>query len=243
MSDKKELYLDDSYLKEFDSKVVSVSDEKFVVLDQTAFYPNSGGQQNDTGKLIRKSDGKEFNVVFVGKFDGKVSHQVEPEGELSQNDEVRGVIDWNRRYKLMRSHTAAHLVSAVFHKEAGALITGNQLTIDNIRIDFNLEEFDKDKIVSYVEKCNKIIKQDLKIKVYYMPREEAEQNPSLFKLAKSLPPSLKELRIVEIGDYDRQADGGTHVNSLKEIGALKFQKAKNKGKNNRRVYFELVNNE
>ena len=231
----KALYLDDSYLKEFEAKVVKV-DDKYIVLDQTAFYPESGGQPTDTGVFIR--DGEEFKVVFAKKIGPAISHEVNKEG-LQVGDNIKGMLDWDRRYMLMRYHTAAHVISGIFNKECGALITGNQLNIDKGRIDFNLENFDRKKIDDYFRKANELIKKDLKILISYMPMEEAKQDPNLFKLASVLPPSVKQLRIVEIEGFDKQADGGTHVKSLSEVGELEFIKAENKGKNNRRVYFKL----
>jgi misacylated tRNA(Ala) deacylase len=234
------LYLEDSYLKEIDAKIEKVTDGKFVILDQTNFYPSSGGQPHDTGKLIRNSDNKEFNVLFVGKFDGEISHQVEPENVLKEGDEVHGMVDWERRYKLMRAHTSAHIVSGLVHSELGAKITGNQIEEDKVRIDYQLEEFDKELLEKYIEKANEIIERDLPITTEYISRAKAEKDPDLAKLSIGLPPGLKELRIVSIGDFDRQADGGTHVKSTKEIGKLEFIKCDNKGKNNRRVYYRVV---
>ena len=141
------LYMDDSYLKEFEATVESVKDSKYVVLDKTAFYPNGGGQPFDTGALIR--DGEEFPVVFVGKFDGRISHEVSKEG-LKEGDKVHGKLNWERRYKLMRMHTAAHALSGVFHAKLGALITGNQKDIEVSRMDFSLEEFDRAKVEEMV---------------------------------------------------------------------------------------------
>lgn len=230
------LYLDDSYLKEFEAEVVSVKDGKYIILDKTLFYYSSGGQPYDTGKLTK--DGEEFNVVFVGKFSGEILHEIDKLG-LKKGDKVKGVIDWDRRYRLMRSHTAAHVLSAVFHKEAGALITGNQLNVDKSRIDFSLGDFDRGKINEYFEKANEYVKKDLQIKTYYMLREAVEKVPEMQKLAKGLLEGINNLRIVEIEELDKQADGGTHVKSLKEVGEIKFLKADNKGKNNRRVYFSL----
>ncbi len=234
------LYMDDSYIREFEAKVVSATkggeDKFFVVLDKTAFYPDSGGQPHDTGKLVK--DGVEYPVVYVGKFSGKISHEVSKEG-LREGDVVKGVIDWNRRYMLMRMHTAAHIISEVFHRETGALITGNQLGLDHSRIDFSLEKFDREKMKEYFAKANEIISRDLEVRTYFLPREEAMKIENVTKLANALPPNVKELRIVEIGDFDIQADGGTHVKTTKEIGRIEFLKAENKGKNNRRVYFRL----
>ncbi len=231
------LYLQDSYMKEFEAVVESVKDDKYVVLDKTAFYPNSGGQPNDTGKLIK--DNEEFNVVFVGKFSGKISHEVDKLG-LKQGDKVKGVINWDRRYKLMRSHTSAHIVSTVIHNETKALITGNQINEEKVRIDFNLEEFDRDAFQRYIEKANEVIQKDLEVRSYILDREEAMKIEDIFKLAKAFPEDIKKIRIVEIGDFDKQADGGTHVKSTKEIGKLELIKLENKGKNNRRVYFRLL---
>ena len=237
---EKPLYMEDSYLREFEARVVSVTkggeNKFFVVLDRTAFYPNSGGQPHDTGKFMK--DGVEYPVVYVGKFSGKISHEVSKEG-LKEGDVVKGIIDWERRYVLMRMHTAAHVISEVFHKETGALITGNQLGLDHSRIDFSLEKFDREKISELFEKANEIVKKDLKVRSYFLPREEAMKIENITKLANVLPPNVKELRIVEIEGFDIQADGGTHVRSTKEIGEVKFLKAENKGKNNRRVYYTL----
>ena len=235
------LYMDDAYMKEFEATVESVQkageNKFFVVLDNTAFYPNGGGQPYDTGKMIK--DGVEYPVVYVGKFSGKISHEVSKEG-LGAGDKVKGVIDWDRRHKLMRSHSAAHVLSAVFHKEAGALITGNQLDLEKIRIDFSIENFDREKIMEYIRMANQTIGKDLPTKSYFIAREEAEKDPSMFKLAKGMPPEMKTIRVVEIVGFDRQADGGTHVKSLGEVGKIEFLEAVNKGKSNRRVYFRLV---
>jgi len=231
------LYLDDSYLKEFEATVLSVKDGKYVVLDKTVFYPSSGGQPHDTGKLIR--DGEEFNVVFVGKFSGKISHEIDKEG-LKEGDKVKGVIDWDRRYKHMRSHTSAHIVSTVIHKETGALITGNQLAEDRVRVDFNLDNFDREAFQRYMAMANEVISRNLDVKHYTLDREEAMKIPDIFKLAKTFPEEIKRIRIVEIGDFDKQADGGTHVKNTKEIGKLELIKLENKGANNRRMYYRLV---
>ena len=234
------LYLNDAYLREFDAVVKSVSGEgKFVVLDRTAFYPRSGGQENDTGVLRRGDD--VFNVVYVGKFNGEISHQVEspPGKSLREGDKVRGVIKWERRYRLMRMHTAAHLLSAVFYRNTGAKITGNQLGEDKSRIDFSLENFDREALNEYVKEANRIIKEDIRVEISFMPREEALKMEGIVKLANALPPAIKTLRIVKIGDVDMQADGGTHVSSTAEIGEIVLLKAENKGKNNRRVYYTL----
>jgi misacylated tRNA(Ala) deacylase len=238
----KMLYLEDCYLKEFDAKVVSVKDGKFVVLDQTAFYPNAGGQPNDEGALVRKSDNTEFKVVFATKVSGEISHEVAPVSgkELKAGDEVHGRIDWERRHFLMRNHTTAHIISAVINKATGALITGNQLGMDKSRIDFSLENYDPEKMKDYVDEANKIISSNAAIELKLVPREEAFKIPEIVRLAKGLPESIKEIRTVKIGEFDIQACAGCHVANTSEIGKIELLKMDNKGKSNRRMYFRLV---
>jgi len=234
------LYLKDSYLKEFEAKVTSVANGKFIVLDQTAFYPKSGGQPNDTGIIIRKSDNKEFKVVFVGKFNNEISHEIEnPEKtQLQEGDEVIGKIDCDKRYAHMKMHTAAHIVSEASHRITGAMITGNQLGAEQSRIDGNFE-YSPEKVQAIFEEANKIVEQDLPVTAEFLTREEAENIPQLTKLAKGLPPEVKEVRMLSIGNYEKGADGGTHVKSSKEVGKIIFEKYASKGKDNKRIYFKL----
>lgn len=240
---KRYRYLTDSYCKELTTRVESIKDNKFVVLEDTIFYPLGGGQPYDTGKLVAKN-GKEYPVVFVGKYDGVISHEVEDAYELNLGDEVTCVLDWDRRYRLMRSHTASHVLSALFHDNFGAKITGNQLSLEKIRTDFSLEDFDRDKIANSIEKCNHLLAQDHLVHIEFKPRKEALKEPGMVKLAGVMPPDVEELRIVTIGEIDtpidRQADGGTHVRSTKECGQIELLKADNRGKNNRRVYVKFV---
>jgi Ser-tRNA(Ala) deacylase AlaX len=236
------LYMHDSYLKEFEATIQSVHGS-FVTLDKTAFYAQGGGQPFDTGVLVR--GGHEYAVMSVRKQDGAIVHEVSsPQGLplLQAGDRIVGKINWERRYMLMRMHTAAHLLCSIFHSKSGALITGNQLDIDKSRIDFALDDYDPAKIQEYVALANSIIQKDLPVSVAFMPREEALKIPGMVKLAGALPPAVTELRIVSIEGVDTQADGGTHVKSLKEIGTIEFLKSENKGKNNRRVYYTLKGN-
>lgn len=232
------LYMDDSYLNEFDATVVSVTD-RYLVLDKTAFFPNGGGVEFDKGIIIRKSDSKQFNVIFCGKFNGDISHEVDMEG-LIKGDSVHCTIDWPRRYTFMRYHTAAHVLSGVFSREFNLLMTGNQLTLEKGRIDMNMETMDLELIKKGFGRANELVKQDLPVEVYYKSMEEAKKDPTLFKLAIGFPHDIKTLRIVDIKGFDAQADGGCHVKSLKEIGGINFLQAENKGKNNRRIYFSII---
>ena len=229
------LYLQDCYQREFAS-IVTKAEGRFTILEKTLFYPNSGGQPHDLGKMIDE-EGNEYNVLFVKKINGEISHELDK--EIAVGKKIKGIIDWQRRYFFMRNHTAAHVLSAVIHGEAGAEITGNQLG-EQSRIDFSLENLDKDKIKSYEQKANEIIEQALPVETKFMLRSEAEKIPVVFKLAKGFPPEIKELRIVEIAGFDVQACGGTHVKNTKEIGKIEIIKTENKGKSNRRIYFRII---
>ncbi len=240
----KQLYHTNSYLTECTATVTDVNKDEagravFIILDQTIFYPNGGGQPHDTGVFTRVKDSKTFNVLFTGNFNGQVSHQVDVEG-LTPGDIIQAKIDWQRRYQLQRMHTACHVLSSVFVKEAGALITGNQLNIDQSRIDFSLETFDREKIQEYINKANDILATNQEVEVSFMHRSEAEKIPELSKLAMGLKQGVSEIRVVKIGNIDTQADGGTHVKNTKEVGRVELIKCDNKGKSNRRLYFKLI---
>ena len=231
------LYMDDSYLKEWDAEVKSISKDKFIILDKTAFFPRGGGVEWDTG-TITTDDENVFNVVYTGKFSGEISHEVDNKG-LKVGDKVKCNLNWNRRYLLMRYHTATHVLSGVFFNEYGLKVTGNQLTTEKGRIDLNMGEMDVDLIKKAIEKSNLIIKKELPIEIYYKSRVEAEKDPNLFKLAVGFTHDVDTIRIVDIKGFDRQADGGCHVINLNEIGKIKFKDAVNKGKNFKRVYFTV----
>ena len=230
------LYLEDSYLKEWGTKVKEVDNDKFIILEETAFYPASGGQPGDEGVMETKNE--TFKVIYSGKFNGDISHEVNKPG-LKPGDKVQCQIDWNRRYRLMKMHTATHILSEIIYRETNALITGGQMGIEKSRMDFALEDYDPDKIREYIEIANKKIQANLPVTVKFLPRGEAIQLPQVSKLAKGLSEDLETIRIVNIGDFDIQADGGTHVKNTSEIGKIKLLKIDNRGRNNRRIYFTL----
>ncbi len=232
-----QLYLEDSYAKSCMANVVSVNDNS-VVLDNTIFYAVGGGQPSDTGKILCGNE--EYKVVSVKKDGGNIVHEVDKEG-LKKGDNVECFVDWDRRYRLMRSHTSAHVVSGIVHRETGCRITGNQLETDKIRIDFELEDFNVDVMKKYVDMSNEIINQKLPVEISVVHRSVADNDPSLTKLAKGLPDQVQELRIVDIKGFDKQPCGGTHIKNTSEIGMIEMIKCDNKGKNNRRLYYKLVN--
>ena len=231
------LYMDNSYLKEFEAKVTMVDGDK-VVLNQTAFYPLGGGLPNDVGYLVHGETKLPVTNVYKDKVYGEIVHVV-PNNQLKPGDTVKGVIDWDRRYRVMRMHTALHILIALLNERYGVLVTGNQVKINETRVDVNLEKPDKQLILDTIEEANNIIGRGINVKIYYLPREEAMKIPGIVKLARALPPKVDLLRIVEIPGVDIQADGGPHVANTKEIGKIVFKKLENKGRNNRRIRFTL----
>ena len=229
----KKLFWDDAYVKEFTATVASV-DNNQVVLDQTAFHPRGGGLVGDIGSL---GNVKVLDTVKGGN--DSIIHVLESAAAVIASGQVHGIIDWDRRYRIMRMHTSAHLLSSIFNKETGALITGNQIEPDKSRIDFSLENFDREKMLTHCQQANEAITKNPSVKTYFMKREDAIKIPGIIKLAAAAPPDVQELRIVEIEGYDIQADGGVHVKSLGEIAKIEPLKFENKGKNNRRLYFTI----
>jgi misacylated tRNA(Ala) deacylase len=231
------LYLRDCYLRKWKTRVKSAKG-KFVVLEDTAFYAKQGGQPWDTGTMKRASDGKTFRVVYTGIFDGKTSHEVDQEG-IAQGDEMECELDWERRYLLMRHHTAAHVLSRVIFNETGALMSGNQLGLDRSRIDFALDTFDKERVKEWIDKANGIISEGREVSIEFMPREEAIKIEGFERTLADLVKKIDVLRVVQIKGLDKQGCGGTHVRNTSEIGRIVLLRTDNKGKSNRRVYFAL----
>lgn len=233
------LYQIDSYLREFEAEVIDIVDN-CIVLNKTAFLPRSGGLVNDTGYIIIND--KQLNVlnVYIDKEKNVVVHVVEnPIKDVRIGSAVKGVINWDRRYKLMRLHTAAHIISAIMYRDYNALITGGNIESDYAYDDYSLEVFDKKIFEDAIAKANEVVKQMLEVKIYWLKRDEALKIPGIVKLAERMPPEVNMLRIVEIPGVDIQADGGPHVKNTKEIGEIVFIKAENKGKKRKRLYYTV----
>lgn len=229
----RKLFWEDAYAKEFEATVSSVEGNQ-VVLDQTAFNPRGGGLVGDLGTL---NGVKVLDTIKAGG--DSIAHVLETASSLAVGNSVHGLLDWNRRHRIMRMHTSAHLLSAIFHRETGALITGNQIEPEKSRIDFSLDDFDREKMLVYCSQANEAIAKHPPVKTYFMKREEALKIPGITKLASVMPPDVEDLRIVEIEGYDLQADGGVHVKNLGEVGKIEPLKFENKGKSNRRMYFTI----
>jgi Ala-tRNA(Pro) hydrolase (EC 3.1.1.-) len=232
------IYQLDSYLREYDS-VLTRSLGDLLFFEATIFHPRSGGVDHDKGFIVTDGEKIEVVEVFVDKDAGEVAHRVSKPISLPAGIKVRMILDWDRRYKLMRLHTAAHILSAVMYNEYGALISGGNITLDYAYDDYTIEKFDKELFLRAVEKANEIVKRGLDVKIYWLPREEALKIPGVVKLAERMPPEIRELRIVEIPGVDIQADGGPHVKKTSEIGEIVFLRAENKGKNKKRLYFTV----
>ncbi len=232
------LYRDDSYLKEFRARVVSVT-EKGVVLDRTAFHPDSGGVASDTGYMVVNNKMYRVLKAIHERESDDVYHMLESYEGISRGAEIVGVVDWERRYRLMRLHTAAHIISAIMYRDYGALITGGQVEPEYARDDFSIERFDRQVFEEAIKKANGVVKAGLEVKIYYLGREEALKIPGIVKLAEKMPPGYEILRIVEIPGVDVQADGGPHVRNTSEIGEIRLLKVENRGKNKKRIYYTV----
>jgi misacylated tRNA(Ala) deacylase len=228
----RKLFWEQPYSQEFTGTVVSIDGPR-VELDQTMFYPRGGGVSCDMGVLGG------LKVVETAKEGDRIFHALETSPSFNVGQSLTGKVDWARRHRLMKMHTAGHLLSALFYSRADCRITGNQIDFDRSRMDFNLEQFDRSKIESYVEEANRLIAGDAPVKTYFLDREEALKLPEMVKLAEATPPAEDKLRIVEIAGIDRQADGGLHVTHLREIGKIQLLKLENKGKTNRRLYYDV----
>lgn len=234
------LYHTDSYLTTFEAKVIAVEGNA-IALDATAFFPGGGGQLADRGALVW--NGARLPLTSLSKRNDVVWHEVDPSaGALpTAGETVTGELDWDFRYRMMRTHTALHVLCGVIFKDFGAQVTGGQMYADKARMDFSIEVFTPD-LIRDIERCvNEALAEDHPIKVYFLPREEAFEIPDLIRTKINLlPPEIATIRIVEIVDVDLQADGGTHVHRTGEVGAIRVLKTENKGKQNKRMEIELV---
>ncbi|HEU5347716.1 MAG TPA: alanyl-tRNA editing protein [Ktedonobacterales bacterium] len=234
------LYATDSYLRSFEARVVA-TDGRAVALDQTAFYPGGGGQMADAGELV--IEGRHLPVTGMRKRDGVVWHELaEDAGDLPVvGAMVAGEIDWPFRYRMMRTHTALHLLCGLIFRDYGAQVTGGQMYPDRARMDFTLAAITTDFIHDIERSVNEAIAADHLIKVYELTRAKAMKIPDLIRTKINLlPPEITRIRIVEIAGVDLQADGGTHVHSTREVGGIKVLRTENKGKLNKRMEIALT---
>lgn len=232
-----ELFLNDSYVREFEAAVVRLGGRE-VVLDRTAFYPGGGGQPPDKGFL--GIGPVEANVVDARREGGEIVHVL----DIAIPDTVRGlkgVLDWERRFSHMRYHTALHVLSGVIWRNFDAKVTGGQMRAGRARMDFSFPGEWTADVVGEVERLtNEALSEEHPVRVYELEREEALANPDLIRTQVNLVPErVKTIRIVEIEGLDTQADGGTHVANTREVGGMEITGHKSKGRQNKRIEFVL----
>jgi len=236
------LYHEDAYVKEFDANILEIQEingNYGITLDCTAFYPMGGGQPADNGTI--KGENGEARVIDVKASDGRVIHIVkEIVGRLREGEQVKGIIDWQRRYALMRNHTAAHLMAEVLRRATGTPveIVGSGIDVDKARLDVAYEN-PLSPMLQEIEKiANNIVQEDRLVTAKIMQRKEAETFVKQFhESLKTLPPQVQEVRIIEIKDLHACACGGTHVKNTGEIGTIKVLRREAKGKGTQRIEF------
>lgn len=234
------LYHTDSYLREFDAVVTSMDKTaRAIVLNRTAFYPGGGGQLCDLGTLT--AGAVTWQVAKVRKGLNGIEHILSGDGQLPEAGmTVAGQLDWERRYRLMRTHTAMHILCGVIFRDFRAQVTGGDMDLQQGRMDFEFESMTRDLVDGIEQSVNREVEKNLPVRVKILPREEAFKIPDLIRTKINLlPPGIPEVRTVEIVGLDLQADGGTHVASTGEVGRMRIVDYKSKGKINKRLYIEL----
>ncbi len=229
------LYLRDAYLRAFEAPVTEVdAGSSRVALDRTAFYPTGGGQPHDTGMLGGA------RVIDVRKEDDTVWHTVE--GELPvTGTSVHGTIDWDRRHRLMRTHSAMHVLCGVIWNEWGNAVTGGNMEPLEARMDFAFDPLPEGFAARVQDLVNAEIAQDRQIAITFLPRDTAVEDEDLIRTKVSLiPATVREIRVVDIVGLDKQADGGTHVRSTAEIGRFEVVKTESKGRGNKRIRVRIL---
>jgi len=229
----------DSYLSTAEGSVLEVG-EGGLFLDRTVFYARGGGQPGDVGTL--SWDGGSVEVVDTIRRDGKPFHVV-AEGSVlpDPGTPVEGVIDWDRRYRTMRTHTALHALSGVVYRDYGAKVTGGNMTPGEARMDFELDGISVEFGAEVERKLNAELVKGYPTEIVVMAREIALQDPDLIRTKVNLIPEfVSEIRVVDIKGLDRQADGGTHVRSTLEVGSIEVVKTESKGKSNKRMRIRVV---
>lgn len=228
------LFLRDAYLRECAATVVDVRDNA-VVLDKTIFYYTGGGQPHDTGVLGGNV------VVDVRKVGDDVLHYLIDGAALpSVGDVVECSLDWDRRHRLMRTHTAMHVLCGVIWNEWKVPVTGGNMEPLSARMDFELPEVPEGFAQRVEQLVNDAVAADYPIEVSFLPRDTAVEDEDLIRTKVSLiPANVREIRVVDIVGLDKQADGGTHVASTRDVGTVRVVKMENKGKGFRRLRVEI----
>ena len=234
------LFLDDAYMQQIDAVVTGVLEDGGVILDQTVFYAGGGGQPCDTGTLTDLATGNSFAVTKVGRVSGSVVHTVAAEPAMPVGTTVRAAIDWDRRYQLMRTHTALHILCGVVWRDFGALVTGGDMRPGTARMDFELENMSAEFAHEVETTINLEVARERDINVDYLHRSAADAHPDLIRTKVNLlPAGITEVRTIDISGLDLQADGGTHVRNTREVGRIRVVGHESKGRINKRLRIEL----
>ena len=230
--DSKQLYVEDSYLREFDATVVRVG-PRFVVLDRTAFYPEGGGQPTDHGTL--EADGNVYKVAKAMKRGPQIFHYLD--GDIAEGTTVHGVIDWGRRFNFMRLHSGEHLLTGLFEAEG----SGPKVFSSFSQLDFKPSDLDEETVQSVWRRFDEIVDMDVPVRIFYTDREELAVGDDARKKSflEKIPRGVDKLRMVEIGECALTFCMGTHVKSTGEMGRLKSLRLEPKKKRRKIVYFEL----
>src|SRR2546428_5592201 len=228
----------DNYVQDFAATVIAADTAKSaVVLDRTAFYPGGGGQPHDLGWLL--ASGETLAVTKIARQDGQLWHTIA--GVLpAVGTVVHGRLDWDRRYKLMRTHTALHVLCGVVWRDYGALVTGGNMEPLQGRMDFEFAALRREVVQEIEAKVNSEVQQRRDIRVRILPRAEAFQIPDLIRTKINLlPEGIAEVRTIEIVGLDLQANAGTHVATTHEVGHIRVADYQTKGKINKRIYIAV----
>lgn len=232
------LELDNSDLREWEATVVASDPELGIVLDRSAFYPGGGGQPPDHGVLLW--NGVQTRIIDIRRKDDLWLVPEEGDPVPPPGTRVQGALENERRFALMRTHSGLHLLSGVVFRDFGALVTGSHMDPLTGRLDFNLDAIPEGFKEAVEHACNVEVSHNRAITAYELGREEAFAIPDVIRTASNLlPPQIEIVRIVDINGLDVQADGGTHVASTSQIGAMKVVKVENKGKGFRRIRIAL----
>jgi len=232
----KRLYEEDSYLRKFESEIIDIDIEnKLINLKETAFYGKSGGQPGDTGNIIIKANNIKIKITETFKKNGSIFHQLNTIEGIKIGDEIKGIINWEKRYRYMKMHTALHLLCGVIP----LAVTGGQIGEEKSRLDFNADKnlINKEEIQV---KLNKILKDNHEVSYHWINYDELMKKTELIRTMSVKPPITDgKVRLVKIGNIDLQACGGTHVKKTSEIGHIDIAKIENKGKMNRRININI----
>ena len=232
------LFHKDSYLQSTNATVIKIVEDNGIVLDRTVFYPGGGGQPHDLGVI--SIGNQNVAVTKVQNVKGEVIHWVEDNHGITTGQSVTAEIDWDRRYTLMRTHTALHILCGVVWRDYKAQVTGGDMQPGTARMDFEFENMTAEFAEKIEDTINREVNDNRTIEVNFLTREQANQVPDLIRTKINLlPEAISEIRTIDISGLDLQADGGTHVKNTSEVGFIKVTGHESKGRINKRLRIAL----